>query len=103
MKARLSHMFGEAPLGFIGAVIAIAVVFRLGIGVMKPSVQEPELEAPVALHTPPPESPKAVAKAESKPAAAPIVTDALPTVEATPAVTATAKKKSKPPRSFGKR
>ena len=102
MKARVAHVFGEAPIGFIGAVLAIALVFRLGIGVMKPAT-EPDMPAPVALHTPPPDA-KAVAKAEAKPAAAPIITDALPTIEPAPAVTASAKaSKRKPPRSFGKR
>lgn len=101
MKARVAQIFGEAPIGFIGAVIAIAVVFRLGVGVMKPAAAaEPEVQAPVALHTPP---------EPAKPT--PIVTDAPPTIEpaaaattaAATTATTTAKKRNKAPRSFGKR
>jgi hypothetical protein len=49
LRLRIGHFFGEAPILFIGLVVGIAVVFRLGLGVVKPSVAEEE-PAPAPLN-----------------------------------------------------
>ena len=54
MKARLSHFLSETPILFIGAVLAIAITFRVGIGAIKTASAEPEapVAAAPAVHTP---------------------------------------------------
>ena len=94
VPARVRAFLDGAPLFFIGAVIAIAVVFRLGLGLVKTASAEPE--APFVSHLPIP-----VATTPSKPVEA---APAVDTMEPEPdVITATAPKAHKKPRTHGKR
>ncbi|MBX3234154.1 MAG: hypothetical protein KIT84_40075 [Labilithrix sp.] len=78
ISSRLKHRLGAAvantPLVFIGAVIAIAVVFRIGIGAVKPAAAAPEEDVPrpshVAVSPTPPVMPAPTEPERAKPAAA---------------------------------
>lgn len=60
-KNRLSALFSSTPLLFLGVVIGVAVLFRLGIGLVKSST-EPEATAPLFTTTASPSSVAAAAR-----------------------------------------
>ncbi len=51
-KNRLTAIFSSTPLLFLGVVIGVAVLFKIGIGFVKPSNEEPMATAPVFTSTP---------------------------------------------------
>lgn len=69
MRHRIAAFFGDAPLLFIGIVLGIAVVFRVGLDAVRPASAEPasetaEAAAPAAVH----EAPRAPTAPASPPA-----------------------------------
>lgn len=45
MRHRIAAFFGEAPLLFIGVVLGIAVLFRVGLDAVRPAPAEAEAKA----------------------------------------------------------
>ncbi len=89
VSARVRAFLDSAPLFFIGAVLAIAVVFRLVLGLVKTASAKPEL----------PFVPTHITLPVATTAAAPAVATPEPEHD----VTATAPVPRKKPRTHGKR
>lgn len=55
MRHRLAGLLHETPLPFVGVVVAIAVLFRAGIGMVRPAAPDTEAARSTsdALHEPP--------------------------------------------------
>ena len=103
MKNLVARFLSETPVVFIGIVLAIAVVFRLGIGAVKTASAEPE-PPPPAIHTP--LKTEKTEKTEAKPALAPAVAapvQAEPVVVPDPSAHAPGAIPKRKPRTHGKR
>jgi hypothetical protein len=101
MKARAARFLSETPVVFIGIVLTIAIVFRLGIGAVKPAAAEPEAyippRAPAAIHTPIASAKPAAPTVQAEPAPAVAVASPEPSTRAPGAIP------KKKPRTHGKR
>ena len=69
MGGRIRQVFGETPFLFFGVVIAVAVVFRIGVGVAREAAR-PDVQAPIFVSTQPEPGLSASAPSTSTSAAA---------------------------------
>lgn len=106
MKARIVQFVSDTPIVFIGAVLAIAITFRVGIGAIKTASAEPEPQTTAALHTPvggPAKSPEKPPAEAATPATPAVAAEPMPVLTADPTLPKPGLPKQKKPRTHGKR